>query len=261
MIFVSVRLRKWKRVIGYLLCFLTCAVVMLELCSGFALAQGVNVPRVKENTYVYDDEDLLSDEQESELNYLLRNLEQQTTIEFAVVTTDSFNGMSIEDYANQLFNSLRIGKSGKDNGILFLVSKNEGHGRLEIGYGIDDVLTDSKCGNILDTYYVPNRDEGKDAESVYETARGTLAELGEKYGIELVSNQEEIVKTIQKKDRDDSIKESIVLIIVIVIYFAFRLLIGSGGSGGGHYYGGGYHSSGGGGHFGGGFSGGGGASR
>lgn len=245
-------------------CFLMCAEAVLVVACNIALAQGVNVPTVKADTYVYDDEDLLSDEQENELNYLLRNLEKQTTIEFVVVTTESFNSISMENYANQLLNSLQIGKSGKDNGILFLVSKNEGHGRLEIGYGMEDFLTDSKCGNILDTYYVPNRDGGKHAESVYETVCGTLAELGNKYGIELVGNQEEIVSKIKKQERNEFITEVVILIIILVVLTGLRALLGDNDDndsfGGGNYFGGGFHFSGGG-HFGGGSGGGGGTSR
>ena len=98
--------------------------------GGVSYAQGVHVPQVKENTYIYDQEGVLTSSERDNVNYVLKYLEDKTSIEFAVVTTSSFSGMSIEDYAHDLFNSLKIGKASKDNGILFLLSAKEGHARL-----------------------------------------------------------------------------------------------------------------------------------
>lgn len=252
------RTRKQNRMVTFCLCFMLFVLMafQLECCNAFA--QGVNIPTVRENVYVYDDEDLLTDEQEQDLNKILRYLDENTTVEFAVITADSFGGYSIEDYAHDLFNGLGLGKSGKDNGILLLISASEGHGRLEIGYGIEDILTDAKCGAILDKYYVPLRDKGEHGDSVYDTTLGVLSVLGDHYGIELVENQDEIIKNIEESDRAMQIVQIVIAIILICIWLWVKISVG--GSGGG-YYGGGFRSSGGGGHFGGGFSGGGGASR
>jgi len=254
-----VHTRNRNRVITFCLCFMVCVMVILNLGTSIAIAQGIDVPNVRSNVYVYDDEHLLTDDQEQELNTLLRYLEEKTSIEFAVVTTSSFNDYSIEDYAHDLFNELGLGKRKKDNGILLLVSASEGHGRLEIGYGIDDILTDSKCGVILDDYYVVYRDKEEHGNSVYYTVKGVLSLLGQNYNIEFVENQEEIARNIEKDEHDEMVIEIIIIIILILIYIWFSM--NSDGYGGGHYHSGGFRSSGGGGHFGGGRSGGGGASR
>jgi len=253
--------RKMSKLGAYILCCFMCILLVFQFGLNIAFAQEVDVPKVQKNIYVYDQEKLLTTDQNNNLNTLLRNLEEKTSIEFAVVTTSSFNGIEIDNYAHDLFNSLGLGKSDKDNGILLLVSAYEGHARLEIGYGLEDLLTDSICGRILDKYYVPNRDDSKDADSVIETANGVLAVIGEKYGLDLTGNQKEISKSIQK----DELKEFLYLILFIIILLLLRifieLFIGSGG--GGSYRGGGFHSGGfsSGGHFGGGHSGGGGAHR
>lgn len=255
--------RKQNRMVTFILCFMLLVLMAFQFECCIAFAQGVNIPTVRENIYVYDDEDLLTDEQEQDLNKILRYLDENTTVEFAVITTDSFGGYSIEDYAHDLFNGLGLGKSGKDNGILLLISASEGHGRLEIGYGIEDILTDAKCGAILDKYYVPLRDKSEHGESVYDTTLGVLSVLGDHYGINLVENQDEIIKNIEKSDTAEKITE-IVLIVIAVIILAFIIACldeFTGGSGGSGFHSGGFFSSGGGGHFGGGFSGGGGASR
>ena len=249
-----------RRIVAILIVclMLLCMIMLCRGCDVVYAATNVDVPQVEENTFVYDEEELLSKEQKTELNNLLRYLEEKTKIEFVVVTTYSFKGMSIEDYANDLFNTLGLGKSEFDNGILFLVSESEGHARLEIGAGIDDVLTDSRCGYLLDQYYVPDRDNGKNAEAVSNTVKGVLAVLGNKYGVQIVENQEEIIREVEKKDTRDFWIQVIVLIFIAIILVSMDVY--QGGSRGG-YYGGGFGSSGGGSHFGGGRSMGGGASR
>lgn len=244
-----------KRVLSrfFLVIFFTS--LFLGLFSTFALSEDVNIPQVKDKVFVYDMENVIDSKTEEDLNSIIRYLEEKTSIEFAVITTSSFNNKTIEDYAHDLFNKLGIGKSGKDNGILYLVSVSEGHARLEIGYGLESILTDGICGQILDNYYVPNRDSKKVKESITDTVNGVLAILGNEYKVELVKDQETIVKSVKEKK---SINIWIIILVIIVCIFIFSLEEGSSSSGGG-FFGGGSSSSGGG--FGGGFSGGGGASR
>lgn len=255
-------MRNGKRVVARILCIMVCAIILLQFTCCFAYAQSVRAPNVKENTFVYDDEGILSSAENEKLNTLLRYLEEKTSVEFAVITTPSFNGISMDDYAHELFNTLGIGKSSKDNGILFLLSAKEGHARLEIGYGLESVLTDSICGRILDNYYVPNRDKGKNVESIIETANGVLAVLGKEYNVDLVDNQTKIADAVKSRDSIDTVTFIIIIIIIFIIFIVVEVASdgsGSGSSSGGGFYRGGGFSSGGG--FGGGHSGGGGAGR
>ena len=251
--------RNVKKLVAFILCTFICAIVLLQFTCTYAFAQQANVPRVQEKTFVYDQEELLSTDQKETLNTVLRYLEEQTSIEFAVITSSSYFGMNIDDYAHDLFNTLKIGKADKDNGILLLVSAKEGHARLEIGYGLESLLTDSICGRILDKYYVPNRDNGKNTESVYETAFGVLAFLGEEYGIDIIENQKAIASEIKNKDSIERIIKTVVSIILVILVVILDYYLGSSGYGGRYH--GGFSSRGGGGHFGGGHSGGGGAHR
>jgi uncharacterized protein len=232
--------------------------LILHLLCSVALAEVVQVPIVEYKTYVYDNEELLTTDQEETLNSVLRYLEEKTSIEFAVVTVSSYSGISIEDYANRMFNSLGLGKKDKDNGILLLVSKDEGHARLEIGYGLESLLTDGICGRILDSFYVPNRDNGNHANSVIKTANGVLAIIGKEYNIDFVEDQESIVETIKKEDIVVSILKIVtcIILVIIMVYLQIHLNLSSRSK---LFYVG--SSSRGGGHFGGGLSGGGGASR
>jgi uncharacterized protein len=66
-----------------------------------------------ESGLVIDHENILTEEEKKELNQRLLDFEQNTGIEIAVVTVDDLGGKSIEEFANELFNQLGIGRQGK----------------------------------------------------------------------------------------------------------------------------------------------------
>ncbi len=76
--------------------------------------------------------------------------------EISVVTIDSLGGDTIENYAQGLFKQWGIGDKQKDNGLLFLISKNDRKVRIEVGYGLEPILPDGLSGEILDKYVVPD---------------------------------------------------------------------------------------------------------
>ncbi len=89
---------------------------------------------------------------------MLVELEEKTESEFVIVSVESLLDRTIEDYANNLFNTLGIGKKGQDNGALLIFSRSDEKVRLEIGRGLEGCLNDAKCGRILDNYFVPYRE-------------------------------------------------------------------------------------------------------
>lgn len=86
---------------------------------------------------------------------LLVQLEKDTTAEVAVVTINTIEGQNIDDYANKLFNKWGIGKKDKNNGILFLIDLGDRKTRIEVGYGLESVITDEVAQNILDNKVLP----------------------------------------------------------------------------------------------------------
>lgn len=241
--------------------------LLVALSLSFSLSaiaatnNGVVSLDVKEDVYIYDQDNCIDDAVEQELNQLLVSLEEKTEVEFAVISIPTLNNLTIEEYSNQLFNKLGIGKSGKDNGLLLLFSRADNKVRLEIGRGLEGCLNDSKCGRILDEYFVPYRAENKYTEATNLTASAVLNVICEEYDIKL-ENLEEV--TIPEESEADIPTWLIILIIIILaVIVAFAESSLGGGSGGSYYggsssYGGGFSRGGG---FGGGFSGGGGASR
>lgn len=84
--------------------------------------------------------------------------------QLVVVTVDSLEGKSIEDYALDLGRLWKIGHAAKNNGIILLIAPNEREVRIEVGYGLEGVLTDAAANQIIRKVLVPElRDNHWDA--------------------------------------------------------------------------------------------------
>lgn len=98
---------------------------------------------------VNDFANIISPETETVLKKKLKQLDINTTIELIVVTVASLEGKSIEQYSVEWGKKWRIGKKDKNNGILFIVALKEKMARIEIGYGIEHIITDADAKKIL----------------------------------------------------------------------------------------------------------------
>ncbi len=110
----------------------------------------------KPTGYVNDFADVIPAEQEQEIEAKLVSLEKATTDEVVVVTVPSLGDETVETYAVQLFKEWGIGKKGKDNGLLILVSTGDHAARLEVGYGLEGTVTDLQSGNIIRKVMIPS---------------------------------------------------------------------------------------------------------
>ena len=127
--------------------------------------------------YVNDFANVLPADTKNNLEQQLINLEKEKGIEFSVVTVKSLEGTTVEDYATRLFESWKIGKKGRDNGLLFLLAPNEKKVRFEVGYGLEGTLNDAKVGRILDDYVIPNFKNGDYAKGIQDGTKAAIAQL------------------------------------------------------------------------------------
>jgi uncharacterized protein len=125
--------------------------ILLISAAGAVFAQTFPSPQ----GYVNDFAELLSVQIRTQIEDQLSLLEKDTTSQVAVVTIKSLEGNSIEDYTSRLFESWGIGKKGSDNGVLFIIAKDERKVRIEVGYGLEGILTDGRAGRILDEDVLP----------------------------------------------------------------------------------------------------------
>jgi len=143
------------------------------------LAAGVEFPRPV--GFVNDFAQVIPEQVEARIEALCRQIEKKTTAEVAVVTVRKVEPLTIEDYAAGLFERWGIGKRGKDNGVLILVAVGERKVRIEVGYGLEPLLTDAKCGSIIRSVLVPAFRRGDFGGGLMEAVRiiGRLISGGE----------------------------------------------------------------------------------
>jgi len=79
----------------------------------------------------------------------ISQFEQETSNEISIVTIETLQDQTIEEYAGRLFEEWQIGKASKDNGVLILIAPNEREVRIEVGYGLEGALPDSLADLII----------------------------------------------------------------------------------------------------------------
>jgi uncharacterized membrane protein YgcG len=131
-------------------------VPVLPVLLGAEPLSSIPNPRVRDGTWISDTPGALRADTVARLNETIGTFERTTGIEMAVVVMRSLDGVSIEEAAASLFAMWGIGKKDRDNGLLLLWSLGERKVRVEVGYGLEDVLPDGRAGAILDAYVIPH---------------------------------------------------------------------------------------------------------
>jgi uncharacterized protein len=79
----------------------------------------------------------------------------ETGNQITVLTVPSLEGDPVEDFSIRVSEAWKLGEKGKDNGVLFLISRDDRKMRIEVGYGLEPKLTDLETGRILAEIVVP----------------------------------------------------------------------------------------------------------
>src|SRR5579871_5887736 len=127
---------------------------------------------------VVDDAHVLSPTTISDLTGKLAALEQKTGDQLVVVTLPTLQGYAIEDYGYQLGRAWGIGQKGKNNGVLFIVVPSEHQVRIEVGYGLEPVLTDALSSVILQEKVLPKFRAGDVDGGVRDGTDAIITQLG-----------------------------------------------------------------------------------
>ncbi len=154
--------------------FLLAGFLLLLAVPGFA---GSTVPKLTGR--VNDYAGILSQAAEASLERELKAHEDSTTNQIVVLTVSSLEGENLEEVANQVFNAWGLGQRGKDNGVLLLVAVDDRKLRIEVGNGLEGVLTDAHCGRIIRNEITPSF---KSKEYEAGIAGGVAAIRGAIYG-------------------------------------------------------------------------------
>jgi len=132
--------------------YLFLLILLIIFLAGFNVF-AVDIPYLTGR--VTDHADILSQETEKKISERLRAHEESTGNQIAVLTVPTLGGEGIEEYAVAVFQEWKLGRKGKDNGVLVVVAPAERRMRIEVGYGLEGTLPDGVAGRIIRDVMTP----------------------------------------------------------------------------------------------------------
>lgn len=261
-----------------ILCLLLVALMLVIPISACAIQE--SIPSHTQDFYVNDFANVLDNQTKQYIMEQSINLAKLSDAQVVVVTVDTIGDTPLEEYSLNILREWGIGSRDKNNGVLILLAVEDRKSRIEVGYGLEGALPDSKTGWIQDEYMLPYFSNGDYATGILEGYKAILLEIYNEYNLD-PGNLDQA--TPYSPDSYDEFYESessddglfLILFIIgfllfdgfffrgrILRFILFMLFTGRrGGPRGGGNWGGGSWSGGGGFRGGGGSGGGGGSSR
>lgn len=197
-----------------------------------------SIPNPTDRFFVNDYADVLDSETE---NYIFEKGKAYNNgggPQIVVLTMKSIGNDSVEDFSIQTAREWGIGQKDENNGVLVLLVTESRDIRIEVGYGLEGVLNDGKCGRFIRNAadMLSSGDYSGGIKHIYDDIIGELEN-----------------PTEDEEEDTSAVVEAVVMMVVLILIW----ILARGGRGGGfrrrRYYGGGWHSGSGG--FGGGFGG------
>ncbi len=105
---------------------------------------------------VHDDAHILKQETIDALEQRLKAYEDSTSNQIAILTVTSLDGEVLEEYSLKVAEAWKLGQKDKDNGVLLLIAVNDHKMRIEVGHGLEGVLTDAHSNRIIRNEMTPN---------------------------------------------------------------------------------------------------------
>ncbi|MBU0719547.1 MAG: TPM domain-containing protein [Planctomycetes bacterium] len=136
-------------------------------------------------TYVVDQAGIIAAAYQQQLEMWLRELEQKTTAQVKVLTVQSTDGEDIFGFAQRHAELWKLGRKGKDNGVLIVVAVNDRTYRIQTGYGVEPILPDSWGGSLCRKVLVPRFRQGEYSQGLYETTVAVANKLADAENVQL----------------------------------------------------------------------------
>jgi uncharacterized protein len=192
----------------------TCA----ALVAFSALAFARDVPPLQ--GHVNDTAAMLSPAARARLEQRLTEYEKKTGQQFALLTVDTLAGDPLEDFSIRTVESWKLGKKGKDDGLLLLIVRDDRKSRIEVGYGLEGDVTDATSSRVLREIITPAFRRG-DYDGGVNAAFTRLMQVASGEAVaEEESTTQPALPAPQRKQRGGSIFG----IVLFVLFFILPLL-------------------------------------
>jgi uncharacterized protein len=159
--------------------FLRCLSIAL-IIFGISFAHADNAKSIPAAPfyYVLDEPHVLSQNALRSVETLLIEHDRVAGEQVLVAIFQSLGDEDLVDYTNRVFQQWKIGKRGKDNGVLLALFWNNHKARIEVGYGLEGLLTDAKSSGILSDILLPELKNSNPDRAVSLAALEILRTLG-----------------------------------------------------------------------------------
>ena len=199
-------------------------------------ASAENIKDIHPTGYVTDLAHVLTPDAKTRLENLCLELEQKTGAQMAIVTVNSLQGETVEQYGNELYKQLGVGSKKDSRGVLLLVAPTERKYWTEVGYGLEPVINDARAGDagrLMRSYFL----QGNYSAGI-EAATWQLAKyVADDRGVTLTATAP--AQPVQPRDNGSS--SFPIWPIFLLIFFVFHIIraIARGASARGGRHGGG----------------------
>jgi uncharacterized protein len=126
---------------------------------------------------VVDNAQILSPDARTRLTAVLRAHEEATSNQIVVLTVPTIQSEGIEEYATEVFNNWKLGQKVQNNGVLVVVVPLDRRMRIEVGYGLEPVLTDAMASVIIRDVMAPAFKRGDYNAGVQNGVAAIIARL------------------------------------------------------------------------------------
>jgi uncharacterized protein len=199
--------------------------------GGAALAADLKFPTLTGR--VVDEAHMLSPQGAQKLDGELADLEAKTGHQLVVATVPDLQGHEIEEYGYQLGRHWQLGRKGVNDGAILLVAPAEHKVRIEVGYGLEPVLTDALTSVILQTKVLPQFKQGHMEQGVLDGAEALVGQLS-------LPDDQAKANVAQAAARPAAVRDSggirphipVFFILLIVFWVITGILRGAGRRGG-----------------------------
>lgn len=131
--------------------------LLYSMVLAFALlagpAQAQNFPAL--TGQVVDAANILSPQDEAELVAQSQQVEREKGYQFVVATIPDLQGYDIADYGVKLGRAWGVGQKDVNSGVILIIAPNDRKVRIEVGYGLEPVLTDALSSVIINSQIIP----------------------------------------------------------------------------------------------------------
>ena len=178
------------------------------------------VPKLK--TRILDQANLIDAASKQKINQLLAGHEKASSNQVIVVTLKDLQGYSVEQAGVEMGRAWGVGQKEQNNGIVLILAQAERKVRIEVGYGLEGVMTDAVSATIIQEYILPRFKTGDFSGGLLVGTQAIVAALGG-----------EVIAPVAKsrKSGDGSGLPSIIFMFIFIAFAAMGRIGGRGGRG------------------------------